>query len=313
MCEKERIGSIKKVLEYLNRKELRTPLIAKIRWFPGGEESVAIIDNGRVVFDSHLWFYGAKLVERKVRSYDVKSVHWSDYKRFYRVLDVYNVYGIKIATWTYDVRILTEISPSSRIPLSGTGYIDGTVSVSISREGFTCNDPAVIIGEGPDSAVGIVTNRYVTHVRITSPQSLSGIQNYDHFAAGTGSEVEADNGKDGSASVSLSINLGPFTVAVSPSGKFISAKAGDTYGREIELINKVDTKYLGTGLSSDYGLYYDGGHMDFSLKFRVGDSSFPSRGSVQVQYKIKYAAVYILEYHTLYQDSYTADLSFKRG
>ena len=314
--ERDKIKIIKNILNYLKSKKLESPVIAKIRWLPEGEESIAVFDKGKIVFDSHLWFYGTKFVERKTQSPTTlaKSVHWSDHKPFYKVFDIYNIYGVKIATWTYYVDILTEISPSSQIELSGTGYIDGSVRVDISTKGYTINKPAVLIGDGASSGYAFNTYEYVTKVKITTPnQDLTDITKYDHFAAGRSSSIDANNGKD-SASVSLGVSLGPFSVTNTPSNKFIKAEAGDSYGRCIKIINKYNPWHL-THLGNDVGVYFDNGEMHYSLKFRVGDNSNPNIGTVDVIYKINYVAVTgAVEFHSIASpDTYTAHLEFTRG
>ncbi len=243
-----------------------------------------------------------------------KSVHWSDHMPLHKVVDIYNIYGVKIATWTYYVDILTEISPSSQIELSGTGYIDGSVKVKISTEGFTINKPAVLIGDGASSGYAFNTYEYVIKVKITTPnQDLTDINKYDHFAAGTGSRIDANNGED-SASVSIGVSLGPFSVTNTPNNNFVKAEAGDTYGRYIKIINKYNPWHL-THLGNDVGVYFDGGEMGYSLKFRVGDSLNPSLGTVDVTYKINYIAVLgAVEFHSVASpDTYTAHLEFMRG
>ncbi len=306
--------AIKEIICYLKSKHVRSPSVVKIKWLPNGEESLAILDDGKVIFEYYTWFYGTKFVEKNKTTFSVKHVHWSDYKIFPRVFDVYNVYGIKIATWKYNVSILTEISPSNRIPLTGMGYIDGTINVKISTEGYTLNRPAVLIGNGPANGYAFNTYTYETEVKITTSQDISQITHYDHFAAGTGSTLNANNGED-TVSVSVGISLGPlsFSVTNSPDDKFIRASAGDNYGREIKIINRFNPWHL-TGLGGDKGVYFDGGYMSFSLKYRVGDDPYPSIGTVKVSYKINYVAVQgALEFHSFGSDSYTASLEFERG
>ncbi|AIY89778.1 hypothetical protein [Geoglobus acetivorans] len=145
---------LKAIEDYLKAQKLDNTILAEVEWNDSkGSESIAIIDlnTGNVVFDSHMWFYAATFVEKSQNSISSLAVHWSDYKNFHRVFDIYNVFGIKIATWTFDTTIITEISPSSSIDLSGTGYVDSSVYFDIQTEGITLNQPAILFGDGATS------------------------------------------------------------------------------------------------------------------------------------------------------------------
>ncbi len=63
--KKDKIKIIKTIQNYLKSKKLKSPVIAKIKWLPEGEESIAVFDNGKIVFDSYTWFYGTKFVAKK--------------------------------------------------------------------------------------------------------------------------------------------------------------------------------------------------------------------------------------------------------
>jgi len=307
---------LKAIEDYLKAQELDNTILAEVEWYNSkGSESIAIIDlnSGNVVFDSHMWFYAATFVEKGQNSLSSLAIHRSDYKNSHRVFDIYNVFGIKIATWTFDTTIITEISPSSSIDLSGTGYVDSSVYFDIQTEGFTLNQPAILFGDGATSGTVFHTYNYITKVRITtSNQDLTQISKYDHFGAGTGSSIEADNRKD-SAAVSLGINLGPFSISVTPNNKFIKAEPGDIYGRYIKIVNVFEPDgQIDNG--GDDGIYFDNSYIRFSLKFRVGDDVTPDTGTVDVDYKINYVALADIEFHTIApSDSYTAHLEFSRG
>jgi len=317
--EKQKLS--KEIKSYLNVKlrDLNNIALVKVDWNnPENSESIAIVNlsTGKVIFDLHMWFYAAGFVERhsveRDSSIHLSAVHWSDYKNFHRVFDIYNIFGIKIATWTFDTTIITEISPSSSISLSGTGYVDSSVYFNIQTEGFTLNHPAILFGDGATSGNVIYTYNYITKVKITTPnQDTTQISKYDHFGAGTGSSIKANNGK-GSATVSLGINLGPFSISVTPNNKFIKAEPGDTYGRYIKIVNvfRPDGQIDSGG---NDGIYFNNGYIQFSLKFRVGDDTTPNTGTVDVHYKINYVALAGIEFYTIASpDTYTAHLEFSR-